>query len=476
MKNSIKYRTGGSDLTDKPTITDSLINLVKRAMHFREYRIFYRLWVPTAVLIGISCGLLMVAFEALLNLTTTFFSAFPQFITPLFGGLVSSLFIYKGYTEIQGSGVSKAIEAIHNPEELHARTGLTKLVATVCSIGSGCPVGREGPAILMGGAMGVTLSKHFKQTTQARRRVFLMMGAAACTSAIYKAPLGGALFATEVPFKRDALQIYYIPMIISSIVSYFVFILFYGTQKIFAFEAEMIIEVDLLPKIVLFAFLAGGLGVLFSMVFMVLRKYFRTHIPDQYDPLIGISIASLMIFLTVLIAPAELTIAGLGFSSINYIATNSYPIIILLILMITKLIASGSSVAGSVSGGVMAPALFVGACFGAIFGQFMAPEYIDAFVVLGMGSVLAATTKTPVASTILILELTSTLTMAIPLAISIAIAYLVSGGSTLYESQRLSREEAEFEIGNINAKETVNKNYNKINIKKEENERSKDLN
>ncbi len=437
-------------------------------MHFKEYRIFYKLWVPTAILIGISCGLLMVIFEWLLNLTISAFSIFPQYLTPLVGGLVSSLFIYHGFTEVQGSGVSKAIEAIHNPEDLHARTVVTKLVATVFSIGSGCPVGREGPVILIGGAMGVTLSKYFKQTTQARRRVFLMMGAAACTSAIYKAPLGGALFATEVPFKRDALQVYYIPMIISSIVSYFVFILFYGTQKIFAFEAEMIIEVALLPKIVLFAILAGALGVLFSLVFMVLRKYFRKHIPDQYDPLIGASIASIMIFITTLFAPAQLTIAGLGFSTINHIATNPYPILILLILLLTKLVASSSSVAGSVSGGVMAPALFVGACFGAIFGQLFAPEYIDAFVVLGMGSVLASTTKTPVASTILILELTATLTMAIPLAISVAIAYLVSAGSTLYESQRLSRDDAGFMFGNINDKESVNKNVNEIKIKKGE--------
>ena len=433
------------------SISESVISAVKTALHFREYRIFYKLWVPAAIIIGTSSGLLMVVFEYLLNLATATFSILPQYIAPLIGGVVSSLFIYRGYTEIQGSGVSKAIDMIHNPEELHPRTGITKMVSTVFSIGSGCPVGREGPAILMGSAMGVSISKYFNQTKQNRRRVFLMMGAAACTSAIYKAPLGGALFATEVPFKRDSLQLYYIPMIISSIVSYFVFILFYGTEKIFNFEAEMIIEVSLIPIIVLFAILAGILGLIFSIVFMFLRKYFRSHIQDQFDPIIGAIIASLMIFVSMFVSPPELTIAGLGFSSINYIATNSYPIMILLILLITKLIASSSSVAGSISGGVMAPALFVGACFGAIFGQIFAPEYIDAFVVLGMGSILAATTKTPVASTILILELTSTLTMAIPLAITIAIAYLVSGGSTLYESQKLSREDAGLLFYNMNS-------------------------
>jgi hypothetical protein len=78
---------------------------------------------------------------------------------------------------------------------------------------------------------------------------------------------------------------------------------------------------------------------------------------------------------------------------------------------------------------------------GGIFGQIFAPQYLAAFVVLGMGSVLAATTNTPVATTVLILEISHSFELMIPIAICICVSYLLAGGTSLYEGQKVTRDD-----------------------------------
>ena len=99
------------------------------------------MYVPVSILMGIVCGLAMVAFHLLIVMSTQMLSWIPIYIAPLVGGVLSGGFIYLGLREIEGSGISKAIELTHDPGELHMRTVLTKMVATSVSIGSGnrCP-------------------------------------------------------------------------------------------------------------------------------------------------------------------------------------------------------------------------------------------------------------------------------------------------------------------------------------------------
>ena len=96
---------------------------------------------------------------------------------------------------------------------------------------------------------------------------------------------------------------------------------------------------------------------------------------------------------------------------------------------------------GKVSGGVLASSLFVGAMLGSLFGEIFFPANVPAFMVLGMGAILAATTNTPVATTIMMLEMSHSFDLVIPLVICICVSYLVSGGTSLYEGQKISRDD-----------------------------------
>ncbi|MFW9976212.1 MAG: chloride channel protein, partial [Candidatus Thorarchaeota archaeon] len=122
--------------------------------HFTHFSKFYQMYVPASILVGVACGLFMVLFQVLIDSAIFAFSILPLFVAPLIGGAFSGVLIYFGRKEIQGSGISKAIELTHKPGLLRKGTTITKLVATSVSIGSGNPVGREGPAVLIGAGVG----------------------------------------------------------------------------------------------------------------------------------------------------------------------------------------------------------------------------------------------------------------------------------------------------------------------------------
>ncbi len=415
--------------------------------HFAHFSRFYRLYVPASILVGIACGLFMVFFQLLIDAATRVFSVLPLFIAPLIGGAFSGVLIYFGRTEIQGSGISKAIEMTHQPSSLRKGTTLTKLAATSISIGSGNPVGREGPAVLIGAGVGNAIGRRLGFRDDSHLRVFLMMGSAAATAGIYKAPLGGALFATEAPYRRDARLGYFVPTVIAALSSFVVFIGLYpfimgnGAGPLFTFSAVYTFNLAEIPLLVIFGIVAGLISILFAVSLMATRNFFTLKFPNWADPVFGSLLACGVIFVTSLFVDPSLTIAGMGYDVINAIALHPAPITMVVILLFGKLFASSFVVAGKVSGGVLASSLFVGAMLGLFFGEIFLPDNVPAFMVLGMGAVLAATTNTPVATTIMMLEMSHSFDLVIPLVICICVSYLVSAGTSLYEGQKISRDD-----------------------------------
>jgi CIC family chloride channel protein len=440
-------------LKEKPEVESERENVqpLRDLFHFAHFSRFYRLYVPASVLVGAVCGFLMVVFQLLIDGFTlaVSFAGIPLFVAPLIGGALSGALIYMGRKEIQGSGISKAIEMTHKPSSLRPGTTFTKLFATSVSIGTGNPVGREGPAVLMGAAVGNNIGRGLGFKEDSYLRVFLMMGSAACTAGIYKAPLGGALFATEAPYRRDARLGYFVPTVIAALTSFAIFSWLYpllsgnGSGPLFTFSAEFDFQLMHIPLLVFFGVVAGLVSILFAVSLMATRNFFTKRLPDSLDPLFGSLLACVVIFLTSLVVHPSLTIAGMGYEVIEFLAANPQPLIIVVVLLFGKLFASSFVVAGRVSGGVLASSLFVGAMLGSFFGEVFFPGNLPAFIVLGMGAVLAATTNTPVATTIMMLEMSLSFDLVIPLVICISISYLVSGGSSLYEGQKVSRDDEE---------------------------------
>ncbi|MCU0821364.1 MAG: chloride channel protein, partial [Spirochaetes bacterium] len=115
------------------------------------------------------------------------------FILPVVGGLLSGIIVYFFAPEAEGHGTDAMIDAFHNKQGIiRPRVPFIKAIATIITLSTGGSAGREGPIAQIGAGLGSTLANILKLSSR-ERRIFLLAGCGAGLSAIFRAPLGGAL-------------------------------------------------------------------------------------------------------------------------------------------------------------------------------------------------------------------------------------------------------------------------------------------
>jgi chloride channel protein, CIC family len=218
-----------------------------------------RIWRGTLVgiLIGIVSGLGGIIFNFLLNISTSFFTdelinfvlpdrllgqdllGFPIsrwmiIWIPALGGLIAGFLVFTFAPEAEGHGTDAMIDSFHRKKGIvRRRVPLIKTIASDVTIGSGGSAGKEGPIAQIGSGFGSILGSVLKVSDR-ERRIMLLAGAAGGIGAIFKAPLGAALFATEVLYRKEDFEFEaIIPCILSSITGFMVFTFYDGTGTIF---------------------------------------------------------------------------------------------------------------------------------------------------------------------------------------------------------------------------------------------------
>ncbi|MFZ3382638.1 MAG: chloride channel protein [Candidatus Methanoperedens sp.] len=155
------------------------------------------------------------------------------FLLPAAGGLLAGIIIFNYAPEAEGHGTDAVIDAYNNKRGfIRARVPLVKAITSIITIGSGGSAGREGPIAQIGAGFGSTLASFLKLSDR-ERRIMVICGTAAGIGSIFKAPLGGAIFAIEMLYKRDMETEGLVPAFISSTVAYSVFSSFFGWGPIF---------------------------------------------------------------------------------------------------------------------------------------------------------------------------------------------------------------------------------------------------
>jgi len=173
------------------------------------------------ILIGVVSGFGAIVFNFLLQTGTRFFMhdlvsfvlpgsvAGRQFLgvplsrwlmpwIPALGGLISGLIVFNFAPEAEGHGTDAMIDSFHRKKGvIRRRVPIVKTIASAITIGSGGSAGKEGPIAQIGAGFGSFLASLLKVGDR-ERRMMLLAGAAGGIGAIFKAPLGAALFATEV--------------------------------------------------------------------------------------------------------------------------------------------------------------------------------------------------------------------------------------------------------------------------------------
>jgi chloride channel protein, CIC family len=353
------------------------------------------------------------------------------------GGLISGILVFTFAPEAEGHGTDTVVNAFHRLRgQIRSRVAPLKLVASAITIGSGGSAGREGPTALITAGIGSIYANIFKRPDQ-ERRFLIIVGMAAGLSAVFRSPLGTAIFAIEVLYSgmefESRLLIY---TLLASVVAYAVNGIFVGLHPLFSVPAS-VMEPDYhrYPWYVLLGVAGGVVGTVLPEVFYKVRDAFHAiPCPKIFKPAIG----GLLVGLIALKWPQVL---GGGYGWMQLAILGKLTLGLLAALLGLKILALAFTVGSGGSGGVFAPSLFVGAMLGgliaAAFHQPAAP-----FVIVGMAALFAAAARVPVATLLMVCEMTGGYQLLVPAGLSVALAFLtqnwLSQGlkyRSLYEAQ-----------------------------------------
>lgn len=458
--------------------SSKLLLFVRRLLHLRraprgfESPRYLLKWVLISSLIGLVAGVGAIAFFAAIQFATTIFlgklvgylpptpggegnggamalwSAARPWLLPLItggGGLLAGIIVFNLAPEAEGHGTDAAIKAFHEGTTIRARIPLIKLVASAITIGTGGSAGREGPAAQISAGFGSLLGDLLK-LNQEDRRIALATGIGAGIGAIFRAPLGGAILAAEILYKRDLEVEAIIPALISSIIGYSIFGAWSSWNPLFLTPNNLAFTS---PPQLLYYIALGGLcglfGILYSRGFYgITDRFHHLALPNWLKPAIG----GLLVGLIGLVIPQAI---GMGYGWVQ-IAMGpgllGIPLWIVLALPLVKILATGLSIGSGGSGGIFGPGMVIGGVLGAAVWRLCyhhlpgLPDTPAPFVIVGMMALFGGIAHAPLAVMLMVAEMTGNLSMLAPAMLAVGISSMLIGNNTIYTSQLPTRADS----------------------------------
>ncbi|MFE7899450.1 chloride channel protein [Streptomyces sp. NPDC057424] len=352
----------------------------------------------------------------------------PYFVllAPVLGGLLYGPLVNRFAQEARGHGVPEVMLAVaQRGGRISPKVAVVKTLASALTIGSGGSVGREGPIVQIGSALGSTLGRLAK-VAEGRMKLLVACGAAGGIAATFNAPLAGVFFAMELilgTFSAEAFGANVLASVTASVIGRAAF----GDV---AFLNLPDFHVDHLAQYGLFAVLgvvAAVAGVGFSRFLYLVEDAcdWAWRGPEWLRPAIG----GLALGLVLLVLPE---MYGVGYPVLEKATEGGYAIGFLLLLLAGKMLATSLTIGIGGSGGVFAPSLFIGAMLGAAYGivaHGLLPGTagaVGAYALVGMGAVFAGAARAPITAVVILFELTGEYSIILPLMLAIVLATAVS--------------------------------------------------
>lgn len=344
---------------------------------------------------------------------------------PLMGGVFVGLIIQFFAREAKGHGVPEVMEAISLRNGIiRPRVVVAKLLASAVYIASGGSVGREGPVIQIGSAIGSSMGQLFRVNPK-RMRTFVACGAASGIAAAFNAPVAGALFAVEVILADFAVP-QFSPVVISSVIATVVSRHFLGDFPAFAVPKYHLGSPTELGFYALLGVIAAGVALLFIKTLYSFEAFFdKLKWPEP----VKVGIGGAGIGLVGIFFPE---IFGVGYDTISSALNGTILWQLALALIFLKIFSTSLSLGSGGSGGIFAPSLFLGAVLGSFYGSVIAYYFPSleinsgAYALVAMGAVVAAATHGPIAAILIIFEMSGDYKIILPLMITSIIATLLA--------------------------------------------------
>ncbi len=419
----------------------------------------------TSMIVGIGAGVGAVIFRYLIrgvewvgyewfpSITTSWGKVYVVII-PAIGGLLVGLLVFHFAREAKGHGVPEVMEAVAlRGGRIRPIVAGVKALASSLSIGTGGSVGREGPIVQIGSALGSTIGQALRLPND-RIRNLVACGAAGGIAATFNAPIAGVFFSLEVilgEFSVANFSTVVIASVTSSIIGHAAF------GDIPAFSIPMQYQIDSLWEFALYpllGFLAALVGIVFIKLLYASEDLFaRWKAPEWFQPAVGGALLGALALTYPLVSGVTWEripqVFNVGYDVIDSTLQNQMTFKVVLVLLILKMLATSLTLGSGGSGGVFAPSLFMGAMLGYAFGSGVnavapfATAPPGAYALVGMGAVFAAAAHAPITAVIILFELTGDYRIILPLMLTIVVATLISSrllkGKSIYTLKLIRR-------------------------------------
>jgi H+/Cl- antiporter ClcA/PII-like signaling protein len=396
---------------------------------------------PVGLAVGSACAFFLWSLEVVTQVRWN--SPELLYLLPAAGLAVGLLYHWLGRS-VEG-GNNLIMDEIHEPGGgVPTRMAPLVLIGTIVTHLFGGSAGREGTAVQMGGSIADGFARLFPRLDAAQRRTLLMAGVAAGFGGVFGTPLTGAIFALEVLAIGRLNYENVVPCLIASAVSHWTVSAWgvHHTEYQYLTVAgtglgAYIAHIDwlLLAKVALAAVAFGLAGVLFAELTHAMQRLCKWAIPRPYlRPVAGGMLVLGLVFLL-----GRQDYLGLGVS-----APDSETVTILSSFQPGgadpwswwwKLLFTAVTLGAGFKGGEVTPLFFIGAALGNTLAMLLGAP-VDLFAALGFIAVFAGATNTPLACTIMGIELFGP-EHVVPMALACFGAYLFSGHTGIYSSQRI---------------------------------------
>lgn len=423
----------GSTSSEMP---DTAPGLVQREVRdFRRAHELRRRQLPRSLLVGVVAGLVAVGFrgalaeaDAVRDWVVARAGAEPAMIPLLllFGGLAAgfAVFLVRRFApETAGSGIPHVQAVLHGMQRMAwARVLLVKFAGGVSGIGAGLALGREGPTIQMGAAVGQMVGGWFSCTAR-ERRTLIAAGAGAGLAAAFNAPLAGLVFVLE-ELQGDFSRGVFTATLIASVMADITARLLLGQSPVFFVPTAAIPPLTLLPFALLLGAVAALLGVAFNRGLLASLDLFERA--RRMPAWAGGALVGMAACAVALLAPS---VVGGGHRIVEDMLTGQTALAVLAGIFVLRFAMTLLSYGSGAPGGIFAPLLVLGAALGLAVGavaERFDPEIAGhraIFAVVGMAAYFSAIVRAPLTAIVLMVEMTANYSLVLPLVVACLTAY-----------------------------------------------------
>lgn len=344
---------------------------------------------------------------------------------PALGGLLVGLLVFYLAEEARGSGIPEVMLAVaRHGGRIRARVSFVKALSSSICIGSGGSAGREGPIVQIGASLASSLAQALRLPPE-RTRLLAACGSAAGVAATFNAPIGGALFASEVILRDFGVRSFSL-VVLAAVVATAFSRAAIGDFPAFRVPAHPPTSWAELPIFALMGVLAAVVGFGFKkLLYATTDAFDALPVPRLCRPVIG----GLLVGLIGVNFPR---VFGVGYDTIEPALRTELSLLTCAGLVLLKTLATSITIGSGGSGGVFAPSLYIGAVLGSLVGQcaaLLAPGMNinpGSYAIAGMGAVFTGAAHAPVSSVLILFEMTADYRVIVPLMAAIVVSAMIS--------------------------------------------------